>query len=100
MEAEDREIQQAKLQELIRKGTPRDLAEANHLMKILSGYDDKYKTDYRAKVAEEVEQLRRRADLLREMLLGVAEGETIGQGDVFEVPTPEKLFLGGVLRLT
>jgi hypothetical protein len=62
-------------------------------MKILSGYDDKYKTDYRAKVAEEVEQLRRRADLLREMLLGVSEGETIGQGDVFEVsplatPTP------------
>ena len=54
-------------------------------MKILSGYDDKYKTDYRAKVAEEVEQLRRKADLLREMLLGVSEGETIGQGDVFEV---------------
>jgi len=53
-------------------------------MKILSGYDDKHKTDYRAKVAEEVEQLRRKADLLREMLLGVAEGETIGQGDVFE----------------
>ena len=56
-------------------------------MKILSGYDDKYKTDYRAKVAEEVEQLRRKADLLREMLLGVAEGETIGQNDVFEVPS-------------
>ena len=54
-------------------------------MKVLSGYDDKYKTDYRAKVAEEVEQLRRKADLLREMLLGVVEGETIGQGDVFEV---------------
>ena len=85
LEAEDREIQQAKLQELIRKGTPRDLAEANHLMKILSGYDNKYKTDYRAKAAEEVDQLRRKADLLREMLLGVSEGETIGQGDVYEV---------------
>ena len=85
LEAEDREIQQAKLQELIRKGTPRDLAEANHLMKILSGYDDKNKTDYRAKAAEEVDQLRRKTDLLREMLLGVSEGETIGQGDVFEV---------------
>jgi hypothetical protein len=93
LEAEDREIQQAKLQELIRKGSPRDLAEANHLMKILSGYDDKYKTDYRAKVAEEVEQLRRKADLLREMLLGVAEGETIGQSDVFEVtPPPNPLY--------
>ena len=54
-------------------------------MKILSGYDDKYKTDYRAKVAEEVASLRRKADLFREMLLGVTENETIGQGDVFEV---------------
>ena len=85
MEAEDREIQQAKLQELIRKGTPRDLAEANHLMKILSGYDERHKPDYRAKAAEEVEQLRRKADLLREMLLGVQRGETIGQSDAFEV---------------
>ena len=65
-------------------------------MKILSGYDDKYKTDYRAKVAEEVEQLRRRADLLREMLLGVSEGETVGQGDVFEVSHPRNPdFSGG-----
>jgi len=61
------------------------LAEANHLMKILSGYDNKSKTDYRAKAAEEVDQLRRKADLLREMLLSVSEGETIGQGDVYEV---------------
>jgi len=54
-------------------------------MKVLSGYDNKYKTDYRAKAAEEVDQLRRKADLLREMLLSVSEGETIGQGDVYEV---------------
>jgi hypothetical protein len=64
-------------------------------MKILSGYDDKYKTDYRAKVAEEVEQLRRRADLLREMLLGVSEGETVGQGDVFEVAPMQPRFIWG-----
>jgi hypothetical protein len=57
-------------------------------MKILSGYDNKYKTDYRAKAAEEVDQLRRKADLLREMLVSVSEGETIGQGDVFEVIPP------------
>ena len=54
-------------------------------MKVLSGYDNKSKTDYRAKAAEEVDQLRRKADLLREMLLSVSEGETIGQGDVYEV---------------
>jgi hypothetical protein len=29
---------QQKLQELIRRGTPADLAEANELMKILAGY--------------------------------------------------------------
>lgn len=56
-------------------------------MKILSGYDSRNKTDYRAKVAEEIDQLRRKVDLLREMLLGVQENETIGQGDVFEVVT-------------
>jgi hypothetical protein len=27
-----------KLQELIRRGRPQDLVEANHLMKIMSGY--------------------------------------------------------------
>ena len=54
-------------------------------MKILSGYDNKNKTDYRAKAAEEINQLRRKTDLLREMLHGVIEGETIGEGDVFEV---------------
>jgi ADP-ribosylation factor-binding protein GGA len=73
------------LQELIRKGTPRDLAEANQLMKVLSGYDSRHKTDYRAKAAEEVDQLRRKTELLHEMLMGVQENETIGHGDVFEV---------------
>jgi len=63
------------------------------LMKILSGYDSKNKTDYRAKVAEEIDQLRRKTELLSEMLMGVQENETIGQGDVFEVFP----FLGNLL---
>jgi ADP-ribosylation factor-binding protein GGA len=54
-------------------------------MKILSGYDDRNKTDYRAKVAEEVEQLKRKADLFHEMILGVTPEEKIGHDDVFEV---------------
>lgn len=61
------------------------MAEANQLMKILSGYDSRNKTDYRAKVAEELEQLRSKTQLLKEFLATVQENETIGQGDVFEV---------------
>ncbi|KAJ3554199.1 hypothetical protein NP233_g12473 [Leucocoprinus birnbaumii] len=37
LEEEDREAQSAKLQELIRRGTPRDLAVAQELMKSLAG---------------------------------------------------------------
>ncbi|KAB5591381.1 hypothetical protein CTheo_5172 [Ceratobasidium theobromae] len=37
LEQEDRDAQSAKLQELIRRGTPRDLAAAQELMKSLSG---------------------------------------------------------------
>jgi ADP-ribosylation factor-binding protein GGA len=38
LEAEDREAQGAKLENLLRIGTPAALAEANDLMKIMSGY--------------------------------------------------------------
>jgi len=85
MEEEEREAQSAKLQELIRRGTPADLQEANHLMKIMAGYDQSTKTDYRAKAAEEIGKLRKKAALLEEMLGKVQPGETIGQQDTFEV---------------
>ncbi|KAF8541959.1 VHS domain-containing protein [Trichophaea hybrida] len=84
MEEEEREAQSAKLQELIRRGTPADLQEANHLMKIMAGYDQSSKTDYRAKAAEEIGKLRKKATLLEEMLAKVRPGETIGQQDTFE----------------
>ncbi|KAI9728461.1 MAG: hypothetical protein M1828_003863 [Chrysothrix sp. TS-e1954] len=68
MEEEERAAQSAKLQELIRRGTPRDLQEANRLMKIMAGYDQRHKTDYRAKAAEEVSKIQQKARLLEEML--------------------------------
>lgn len=37
LEEEDRAAKSAKLQELIRRGTPRDLAQAQELMKALAG---------------------------------------------------------------
>src|SRR6201996_1665780 len=85
MEEEDRAAQSAKLQELIRRGTPQDLQEANRLMKVMAGYDTRHKTDYRAKAAEEVSKVQQKAKILEEMLQSHREGDKIGDDDVFEV---------------
>lgn len=85
MEEEERAAQSAKLQELIRRGTPHDLQEANKLMKVMAGYDTRNKTDYRAKAAEEVSKVQQKAKILEEMLQGVQEGGKVDEGDVFEV---------------
>ncbi|KAL4921588.1 VHS domain-containing protein [Aspergillus aurantiobrunneus] len=84
MEEEEREAQSAKLQELIRRGTPADLQEANRLMKVMAGYDNRHKTDYRAKAAEEVAKVQEKAKILEEMLQSQAPGDRIKEGDVFE----------------
>ncbi|KAJ5710103.1 hypothetical protein N7493_009695 [Penicillium malachiteum] len=84
MEEEEREAQSAKLQELIRRGTPADLQEANQLMKVMAGYDNRHKTDYRAKAAEEVARVQQKARLLEEMLQNQQPGQRIPEGDVFE----------------
>jgi ADP-ribosylation factor-binding protein GGA len=84
MEEEEREAQSAKLQELIRRGNPEDLQEANRLMKIMAGYDNRTKTDYRAKAAEEVGKIQAKARLLEERLEGFKPGDTMQDGDVFE----------------
>ena len=85
MEEEERDAQQAKLQELIRRGGPEDLREANQLMKVLAGYDQRNKTDYRAKAAEEVSKIQEKAKLLEERLQQFRPGDKMTEGDVFEV---------------
>jgi ADP-ribosylation factor-binding protein GGA len=85
MEEEEREAQSAKLQELIRRGGPKDLQEANRLMKVMAGYDTRNKTDWRAKAAEEVGRIQQKARILEEMLQGYKQGDQIKEGDVFEV---------------
>lgn len=85
MEEEEREAQSAKLQELIRRGGPQDLQEANKLMKVMAGYDTRNKTDWRAKAAEEVSRIQQKARILEEMLQGYKPGDQIKEGDVFEV---------------
>ncbi|KAF9892740.1 hypothetical protein FE257_001142 [Aspergillus nanangensis] len=84
MEEEEKEAQSAKLQELIRRGTPADLQEANRLMKVMAGYDNRHKTDYRAKAAEEVSRVQQKAKILEEMLQSHQPGEQVAEGDVFE----------------
>lgn len=84
MEEEEKEAQSAKLQELIRRGGPQDLQEANRLMKIMAGYDTRNKTDWRAKAAEEVGRVQQKARLLEEMLQRHQQGQDMDQGDVFE----------------
>lgn len=83
MEEEEREAQSAKLQELIRRGTPEDLQEANRLMKIMAGYDTRSKVDYRAKAAEEVSKIQAKARLLEERLESFKPGDKMQDGDVF-----------------
>ncbi|CAM1503769.1 Fc.00g013600.m01.CDS01 [Cosmosporella sp. VM-42] len=83
MEEEEREAQSAKLQELIRRGAPEDLQEANRLMKIMAGYDTRSKTDYRAKAAEDVGKIQAKARLLEERLEAFQEGDKMNEGDVF-----------------
>ena len=85
MEEEEKAAQSAKLQELIRRGTPEDLQEANRLMKVMAGYDTRHKTDYRAKAAEEVGKIQQKARLLEERLQNFKPGDAIADGDIFEV---------------
>src|SRR2546429_8004981 len=85
MEEEERAAQSAKLQELIRRGGPEDLQEANKLMKVMAGYDTRHKTDYRAKAAEEVGKVQQKAKILEEMLQSYKQGDIMKDGDVFEV---------------
>ena len=84
MEEEEREAQSAKLQELIRRGTPGDLQEANRLVKIMAGFDTRTKVDYRAKAAEEVSKIQAKAKLLEERLQQLKPGDKMSDGDVFE----------------
>ena len=87
LESEDRAAQSAKLQELIRRGTPRDLAAAQELMKALAGADPDARPDYRTQALAELNKLEQKVILLNEILDNVdtAQGEQFARGDVYEV---------------
>ncbi|KAL9936328.1 hypothetical protein V8E36_004396 [Tilletia maclaganii] len=83
LEEEDRAAQGAKLQELIRRGTPRDLEQAQELMKIMSGAEPENKPDYWAQAQKDLDKVQSRAILLNDMLNNVNEGEKFAQGDAY-----------------
>ncbi len=93
LENEDREAQSAKLQELIRRGTPRDLAQAQELMKTLAGANPDAKPDYKTQSLTELNKLESKVVLLNEMLdnVDVTRGEKFATGDVYDVSEDPKL---------
>ena len=60
--------QAAKLEELIRSGKPDDLREANKLMKVMAGFKEDNMVNARQSINLELNKLKRKADLLNEML--------------------------------
>ncbi|KAJ3168947.1 hypothetical protein HDU88_001274 [Geranomyces variabilis] len=69
LEEEDKIAQGAKLQELLRVGTPAALEQANDLMKIMSGYDTERIPNYKNQVEQELNRIEQRAILLNDMLI-------------------------------
>lgn len=74
-----------KLQELIRRGTPRDLAAAQELMKQLAGAEPEAAVDYEKQTLNELDKVQSKAILLNDMLNNAKEGERVGlEGDVYD----------------
>lgn len=61
-------MQGVKLEELLRKGTPAALAQANDLMKVMAGFDESHKRDYKKEVNEELDRVESKVILLNDML--------------------------------
>lgn len=75
-------VQSAKLQELIRRGKPQDLQEANKLMKIMAGFKDDTLEESKKQVSDDVARLTRKTEIFAEMLSSVeASGGSVGEGN-------------------
>ncbi|CUS21798.1 LAQU0S04e01024g1_1 [Lachancea quebecensis] len=60
--------QAAKLEELIRRGRPEDLKEANKLMKVMAGFKEDNAIKSKQLINDELVKLKRKADLFKDML--------------------------------
>ncbi|QLL33171.1 hypothetical protein HG536_0E00820 [Torulaspora globosa] len=68
IQKEQEVAQAAKLEELIRRGRPEDLREANKLMKVMAGFKQDNANEAKQTISNELNKLKRKADLLNEML--------------------------------
>lgn len=68
IQKEEAVVHSAKLQELIRRGKPQDLQEANRLMKIMAGFKDDNVVENKKQVSEDVARLKRKTEIFAEML--------------------------------
>lgn len=68
LQKEEEVVHSAKLQELIRRGKPQDLQEANRLMKLMAGFRHDNVEENRKKVTEDVTRLKRKTEIFAEML--------------------------------
>ncbi|GAA5948305.1 hypothetical protein JCM3765_001364 [Sporobolomyces pararoseus] len=84
LEEEDRAAQAAKLQELIRRGTPKDLAAAQELMKVMAGAEPDKKPNYEQQVSKELDRIQQRVLLLNEMLNNAKPKEKFVEGDAYD----------------
>lgn len=81
IQKEEAIVHSAKLQELIRRGKPQDLQEANRLMKIMAGFKDTSQEN-KKQVNDDVARLKRKADIFAEMLVTLeANGHGIDESN-------------------
>ena len=73
LQKEEAIVHSAKLQELIRRGKPQDLQEANKLMKIMAGFKDESIQQSKKQVVDDVARLKRKVEILAEMLNSVQQ---------------------------
>lgn len=68
LQKEEAVVHSAKLQELVRRGRPQDLQEANKLMKIMAGFKEENVEENKKRINDDIARLRRKIEILAEML--------------------------------
>ena len=71
LQQEESIVHSAKLQELIRRGRPQDLQEANKLMKIMAGFKDDNVKENKKQIKQDITRLTRKVEILGEMLTSI-----------------------------
>lgn len=81
IQKEEAIVHSAKLQELIRRGKPQDLQEANKLMKIMAGFKDNSQEN-KKQISDDVARLKRKTEIFAEMLNTIqANGQSIDESN-------------------